>query len=115
MLPGLAGAGGSSAWQRTDRRARAQVRDVMVTGFVVAYLPVLAAATWAVHALWVVWAAKAAHNVWRLAGPPRARWPRHRRAGGWVGCEPACAPLVTRCPSASQHSAEQELEQCSKD
>ncbi len=71
---------------RTGACARAQVRDVMVTGFVVAYLPVLAAATWAVHALWVVWAAKAAHNVWRLAGPPHARLHCHRRAGGWLGC-----------------------------
>ena len=63
--------------------ARMQVRDVMVTGFVVAFLPVLAGAFWGVHALWAVWAAKAAHNVWRLAGAAlRIHWqiPRAARA-----------------------------------
>ncbi|KAK9836028.1 hypothetical protein WJX81_007032 [Elliptochloris bilobata] len=53
----------------------AWVRDVMVSGFVVAFLPVLAGALWGVHALWAVWAAKAAHNLWRLAGAAiRIHW-----------------------------------------
>ena len=43
-------------------------RTVMLTGFVFAFAPLLALTQWRLHALWGVWGAKAAHNVWRLAG-----------------------------------------------
>ena len=44
------------------------VRTVMMSGFVLVFLPVLATAQWHVKALWAVWLAKAAHNVYRLVG-----------------------------------------------
>ena len=56
---------------------------MMVSGFVVAFLPALAGAFWWAHALWAVWAAKAAHNLWRLVGAAlRIHWqvPRAARA-----------------------------------
>ncbi len=65
------------------RRACAQVCNVMVTGFIFTFAPVLAVAMWGVHALWCVWAAKAAHNLWRLGGAAlRIHWqvPRAARA-----------------------------------
>ncbi|EIE23957.1 hypothetical protein COCSUDRAFT_62487 [Coccomyxa subellipsoidea C-169] len=43
-------------------------RTVMLTGFVIAFAPLLALTEWRLHALWGVWGAKAAHNVWRLLG-----------------------------------------------
>lgn len=43
-------------------------RTVMLTGFVFAFAPLLALTEWRLHALWGVWGAKAAHNVWRLLG-----------------------------------------------
>ncbi len=49
-------------------QAFATVRTVMVSGFLLVFAPILALAQWHVHALWAVWAAKAAHNVWRLVG-----------------------------------------------
>lgn len=76
----------------TRSNARAQVRDVMVSGFVAAFLPVLAGACWWAHALWAVWAAKAAHTVWRLAGAAlRIHWQAPRAAS---------AALAARASSA---------------
>jgi len=43
-------------------------RTVMLTGFVFAFAPLLALTEWRLHALWGVWGAKAAHNIWRLLG-----------------------------------------------
>ncbi|BDA46390.1 probable protein DETOXIFICATION 45, chloroplastic at C-terminar half [Coccomyxa sp. Obi] len=43
-------------------------RTVMLSGFVFAFAPLLALTQWRLHALWGVWGAKAAHNVWRLVG-----------------------------------------------
>jgi Na+-driven multidrug efflux pump len=43
------------------------VRNVMVTSFFLLFSPVLMVAYWALHALWVVWGAKALMNLWRFA------------------------------------------------
>lgn len=43
-------------------------RTVMLTGFLFAFAPLLALTEWRLHALWGVWGAKAAHNIWRLLG-----------------------------------------------
>ena len=49
-------------------QAFAYTRTVMLAGFCVVFAPLLAVSQWQLRALWGVWAAKAAHNVWRLAG-----------------------------------------------
>ncbi len=41
---------------------------VMAGGFVAAFAPLLGLSAWRLHALYGVWAAKAAMNVWRLVG-----------------------------------------------
>ncbi len=43
-------------------------RTIMLSGFVFAFAPLLVLTQWRLHALWGVWGAKAAHNVWRLGG-----------------------------------------------
>lgn len=41
---------------------------VMASGFIVVFAPLLALSEWRLRALYGVWAAKAAMNVWRLLG-----------------------------------------------
>jgi Na+-driven multidrug efflux pump len=41
---------------------------VMASGFAATFAPLLALSEWRLHALYGVWAAKAAMNVWRLLG-----------------------------------------------
>ena len=49
-------------------QAFAYTRTVMLSGFCIVFAPLLALSQWQLRALYGVWAAKAAHNVWRLAG-----------------------------------------------
>lgn len=49
-------------------QAFAYTRTVMLAGFCIVFAPLLALSQWQLRALYGVWAAKAAHNVWRLAG-----------------------------------------------
>ena len=44
------------------------IRNVMASGFFLVFLPVLLYGTYSFHTLLAIWAAKAAFNVWRLAG-----------------------------------------------
>ena len=44
------------------------IRNVMASGFLLVFLPVLLYGTYSFHTLLAIWAAKAAFNVWRLAG-----------------------------------------------
>ncbi len=46
----------------------AWVRNIMLSGFVLIFAPMLAITQWRVHALWSIWAAKGLMNVWRLLG-----------------------------------------------
>ena len=43
------------------------VAAMMAAGFAVVFSPLLAVTQWRLHALWGIWAAKAALNLWRLA------------------------------------------------
>ena len=49
-------------------QAFAYTRTVMLSGFCIVFAPLLALSQWQLRALYGVWAAKAVHNMWRLAG-----------------------------------------------
>ena len=42
------------------------VAAMMASGFLLVFSPILALVEWRLHALWGIWAAKVALNVWRL-------------------------------------------------
>ncbi len=46
----------------------AWTRNIMLTGFVFTFAPLLALTEWQLHALWSIWAAKGLMNVWRFLG-----------------------------------------------